>query len=330
MIAKMQKREALFVYLITITILSLLLAGCDGVIQKKDVEDALQKSIVCKKPYMRFELGCCLDENDNAICDQDEDEKVKSINTTLEGDGSGKVVIKNPSPDDLPSYDTTDTQVQFLIWESLEHEIHPEFSWKPPMYRPSIKGYWLRIDDGEWKLVESLVFKWKSDNELSNGVHEFFIRPEYSDGKYGLINSLYFTINTGLPDFIVQDVAWEVLNTQGEGESKIYLISITPTVSNQGTKDFMWGLPKVPQASVRIYKDDSTSPEGAKGVESLDVGESKVHEYVTASGYPKEFVFGAGEHTIRVTINEDYPSYETVEEADFSNNGKIITIHLGE
>lgn len=140
----------------------------------------------------------------------------------------------------------------------------------------------------------------------------------------------YDTAKTGLPDFIVQDVAWKVLSTQGEGESKIYLVSITPTVSNQGTKDFRWGLPKIPKVTVRIYQDDSTSPEGAKGVESLDVGESKVHEYVTASGYPKEFVFRGGEHTIRVTINEDYPSYETVEEADFSNNEKVITIHLGE
>lgn len=28
--------------------------------------------IVCEKPYMRFETGCCLDQNDNAICDSDE------------------------------------------------------------------------------------------------------------------------------------------------------------------------------------------------------------------------------------------------------------------
>jgi len=51
---------------------------------------------------------------------------------------------------------------------------------------------------------------------------------------------------------------------------------------------------------------------------------------MTASRHPEEFVYGAGEHTIRVTINEDYSSYKAMEEADFSNNEKVITIHLGE
>lgn len=36
----------------------ILLAGC--------------QTIVCKEPYMRFEAGCCIDKNDNNICDEDD------------------------------------------------------------------------------------------------------------------------------------------------------------------------------------------------------------------------------------------------------------------
>ncbi len=36
--------------------------------------------LVCERPYMRFGMGCCLDVNDNSICDDDE---LKTTTTTL-------------------------------------------------------------------------------------------------------------------------------------------------------------------------------------------------------------------------------------------------------
>ena len=35
-----------------------------------------QKGPVCMKPYIIFNVGCCLDQNDNRVCDNDEIEKI--------------------------------------------------------------------------------------------------------------------------------------------------------------------------------------------------------------------------------------------------------------
>ena len=42
----------------------------------KDLEKVSKELIVCNQPYIRYSTGCCLDKNNNAICDNDEAEKV--------------------------------------------------------------------------------------------------------------------------------------------------------------------------------------------------------------------------------------------------------------
>ena len=54
----------------------LILAGCQNgqldlsKVSEKDVD----KLIKCEQPYMRHASGCCLDQNDNNICDSDDRE----------------------------------------------------------------------------------------------------------------------------------------------------------------------------------------------------------------------------------------------------------------
>lgn len=52
------------------------LSGCEGIdlsqVSDEDLERLTDKAIVCKEPYMRFETGCCLDKDNNSICDRDE------------------------------------------------------------------------------------------------------------------------------------------------------------------------------------------------------------------------------------------------------------------
>lgn len=54
----------------------LLLMGCENVDLSKlsdaDLERVSEKLIVCNAPYMRHESGCCLDKDNNKICDEDE------------------------------------------------------------------------------------------------------------------------------------------------------------------------------------------------------------------------------------------------------------------
>lgn len=53
-------------------ILALLLVGCENVDLSKISSEDVDKVIVCNKPYMRFGSSCCLDQNENGVCDNDE------------------------------------------------------------------------------------------------------------------------------------------------------------------------------------------------------------------------------------------------------------------
>ena len=79
-----------------ILILVLFLVGC--------------QSVVCEKPYMRFEESCCLDKDNNSICDNDEvkeqtkepviEEKPKE--TIIEEGPEEKITEEEPKPVEEP------------------------------------------------------------------------------------------------------------------------------------------------------------------------------------------------------------------------------------
>ena len=64
--------------IIAITGLFLLfvLTGCDSIdfskLSDRDLERISEKVVVCNPPYIRFATSCCLDQNENNICDVDE------------------------------------------------------------------------------------------------------------------------------------------------------------------------------------------------------------------------------------------------------------------
>ena len=70
--------------LVLITIIaSLFFSGCAGVdLSNVDLsnvsEEDINKFIVCEKPYIRHATACCLDQNENKICDQDENSQIQS------------------------------------------------------------------------------------------------------------------------------------------------------------------------------------------------------------------------------------------------------------
>jgi len=70
-------------FILILLVLSLFfIVGCSN-FGKIDVsnlsEEDVNKIIVCNKPYMRFGTGCCLDANDNKICDNDEKGEIKTL-----------------------------------------------------------------------------------------------------------------------------------------------------------------------------------------------------------------------------------------------------------
>ncbi|MFH0859889.1 MAG: hypothetical protein V1921_01680 [Candidatus Altiarchaeota archaeon] len=45
-------------------------------------EEPAGDGVVCEKPYIRVGIDCCLDANDNSICDSDEETTTSSVVTT--------------------------------------------------------------------------------------------------------------------------------------------------------------------------------------------------------------------------------------------------------
>lgn len=66
----------------------LIFSGCSGIdLSNVDLsnvsEEDINKFIVCNDPYMRHGTGCCLDKDDNNICDSDETTSSNSAGTIL-------------------------------------------------------------------------------------------------------------------------------------------------------------------------------------------------------------------------------------------------------
>ncbi len=63
-------------WIIGLIVLVLFLGACEELdlseVSDADIERISEKVIVCERPYMRFASGCCLDVDDNNICDADE------------------------------------------------------------------------------------------------------------------------------------------------------------------------------------------------------------------------------------------------------------------
>jgi hypothetical protein len=68
--------EKILLICLYLSILLSLLCGCDKIdiskITDQDMNRISQNLIVCNKPYMRYSSGCCLDVNNNSVCDLDE------------------------------------------------------------------------------------------------------------------------------------------------------------------------------------------------------------------------------------------------------------------
>jgi len=79
------KKSIILVFLI---VLIILVTGCDNIdISKLSDEDLARisgKAVVCNKPYIRVGIECCLDKNDNQICDDDEGSQEASEGETTE------------------------------------------------------------------------------------------------------------------------------------------------------------------------------------------------------------------------------------------------------
>ena len=54
-----------------------------------------QEQITCEKPYISFDGSCCLDQNDNGVCDNGENEVVQELENNMASNGAVEVICPN-------------------------------------------------------------------------------------------------------------------------------------------------------------------------------------------------------------------------------------------
>ncbi|MBI2105884.1 hypothetical protein HYT56_03545 [Candidatus Woesearchaeota archaeon] len=71
-IRMMKKKLILFGILLTVFLVSGQGCQVDEKLAKEIASENIDKLVVCESPYIRFGTGCCLDQNNNKVCDNDE------------------------------------------------------------------------------------------------------------------------------------------------------------------------------------------------------------------------------------------------------------------
>ena len=102
-------------------ILITLIAGCENVdvskVSDKDLERISDKAVICNSPYIRVGIECCLDQNNNKICDKDETgtAKKKIEEKPVETTEIAKIQTKQQSGQIIKIFED-DTINDFDIW----------------------------------------------------------------------------------------------------------------------------------------------------------------------------------------------------------------------
>src|SRR3989338_7448968 len=90
------------VLLVLMVLLIIVITACEKIdvsrLSDKDLERISKELIVCNPPYIRHASDCCLDNNNNAICDDDEQTGEKS--------GTEQKVTETPSGIEPPVQET--------------------------------------------------------------------------------------------------------------------------------------------------------------------------------------------------------------------------------
>ena len=68
----MEKKLLISVFLLLV----IAVYGCESIelskLYDEDLERISEKAVICNEPYIRFGSSCCLDQDENNICDKDE------------------------------------------------------------------------------------------------------------------------------------------------------------------------------------------------------------------------------------------------------------------
>ncbi|UCF12616.1 MAG: right-handed parallel beta-helix repeat-containing protein [Thermoplasmatales archaeon] len=92
----------------------------------------------------------------------------------------------------LPDEITIPTDVRHVTttWDNT-----PSFAWSPSVYSKGVEGYYVKIDNNSETYVGDTT-SWSSPNNISDGVHTFYVRAIGTDDKTSGYVTVIFSIDT--------------------------------------------------------------------------------------------------------------------------------------
>lgn len=167
------------------------ISGCSNVdlskVSDEDLERISDKAVVCNEPYIRLGTSCCLDENQNNICDEDETETQNNNSTSLENQN-----VSNKS--DLTKEYTIEAEI-----ESNFKELKIEVSEKDNSLFFEWNKYDLE-DNFEWYYLSQSLTNPENEEKIvgTSGLIKDISKNEYLLDSYTEPDTYYFWVDLKL------------------------------------------------------------------------------------------------------------------------------------
>ena len=193
---------------ILIVVFSLFISGCMTGEVVKDVEDSEQTNqVVCNKPYILVGNDCCLDQDDNSICDIDESqsspsgEPILSQSVTIEECYTGGFIFE------CESSIINSNKITIKLKSNIANYYAPERIYLPQI---GINGCELTLDTS---FENALVYEESKVYEIPCDIDKDVVDTEL------IIDYMGYKPTTSVFDFDVETEEGEKLKTH-DGSSK--------------------------------------------------------------------------------------------------------------
>jgi hypothetical protein len=193
----------------------ILVSGCSNIdlseVSDEDLERVSDKMVVCEEPYMRVGTSCCLDDNQNKICDSDEKEENSSyiINEKIKIDYEIETEIIEENifekfSDSKYSYNKKTYEIEGIFLEFIADEV--SLGWEkfdvPELFKSYNVLYSDLTADIEY-ISENVLESSNNINEIDTefkkhltvGTHYFRIAIVLSNGEVLYSNSEYMKVH---------------------------------------------------------------------------------------------------------------------------------------
>jgi len=212
-----------------------LISGCENVdisgISKNLTKEDINKIIVCESPYMRFESGCCLDQNNNKICDKDEGTSTNQPKEPSIGNNSSETINGGGNVGTIDYTSIFLSQKEFM--QDLDNNIRSVITEGPGSRRTitlSLYGGELTVE-----LDNTIIFAYKGDYKPTNvgetrtegNLKILTLDPQTAGGSGYIISSTYNQMKLEINGGTISGQGNLIITNKGIDENKVSILITT-------------------------------------------------------------------------------------------------------